>query len=145
MKLNIIRDPGCREMEVTLRHAPEDPTARRLTHCLNQFSLVLDGWDGEECCRVLAGDILYLETVDRKTFLYLERKILRSRESLGALERRLEGTAFMRVSKNCLLNTDRLRSVRALLNHRMEATMENGEKILVARTYLQNLRDKIRG
>ena len=118
MKLNIIRDPGCREAEVTLRHAPGDPTARRLARCLNQFSLILDGWDGEECCRVSARDILYLETVDRKTFLYLERKILRSRESLAALERRLEGTAFTRVSKNCLLNTDRLRSVRALLDRK---------------------------
>ena len=143
MKLQVIRDAACREAEVTLRYAPEDRSARRLLQYLRQFSLPLEGWDGEERRLVPARDIFYLETVDRKTFLYLERTVLQSRESLVALERRLEGTAFARVSKQCLLNTEHLRGVRALINHRMEAELKNGERVLVSRAYRTKLREKI--
>ena len=83
--------------------------------------------------------------MDGKTFLYLEKEVYSSRETLARLEERLKRTAFLRISKNCILNTDCLVSVRPLFNHRLEALLSNDEKLIITRNYIAALKEKLKG
>ncbi|HWQ74703.1 MAG TPA: LytTR family DNA-binding domain-containing protein, partial [Syntrophomonas sp.] len=47
----------------------------------------------------------------------------------------------VQVSKSCLINMNVLESIRTLFNSRLEATLINGEKVNVSRTYLAAIRD----
>ena len=49
----------------------------------------------------------------------------------------------MRISKSCILNVMTLKNVRALLNGKMEAELENGEKVIVTRHYVETLKQKL--
>ena len=46
---------------------------------------------------------------------------------------------------NCLVNTSFLQSVRPLYNHRLEATLQNGEKLVITRNYIEPLKEKLKG
>jgi len=53
--------------------------------------------------------------------------------------------AFVQVSKSCFINMDVLESIRTMLNSRLEATLINGEKINVSRTYLSGIKNAFAG
>ena len=67
----------------------------------------------------------------------------RSGETLAFLEKQLESSTFVRVSKNCILNLSLLESLRSFLNHRIEATMKNGERLMVTRNYLEQFKMRV--
>lgn len=50
------------------------------------------------------------------------------RRTLSSLEEYLYHTSFVRISKNCLMNTAKLKYVQPYVNHRMKAELENGEQ-----------------
>lgn len=95
--------------------------------------------------RIRADNILYIETVERRTFLYTPDKVYETREPLYQLENQLSDTGITRISKNCLLNVDSLTHICPFTNHRFEATLINGEKVLVSRTYISDLKKKLEG
>ena len=57
------------------------------------------------------------------------------------LEEKLLHTSFIRISKNCIINIDYLKSVRPLYNHRLEAFLVNGETQIVTRNYIEVLKN----
>ena len=77
-----------------------------------------------------------------ETFLYTEHEMYESDLRLYELEEKLRYTDLMRVSKSVILNTGLLRSVRPLLNGRFEATLQNGERVLISRHYLAAFRER---
>lgn len=83
--------------------------------------------------------------MDGKTFLYLEKEVYTCRDTLTSLEERLSCTSFTRISKSCLVNTSFLKSVRPLYNHRLEAVLQNGEKLIITRNYIEPLKEKLKG
>ena len=89
---------------------------------------------------ISVSDIYYIETVERKTFIYTEKEIYLSDKKLYELEQMLSEAGIVRISKSCLMNMDMLFCVKQLLNSQLEATLTNGEKLIVARTYLKNIK-----
>ena len=51
---------------------------------------------------------------------------------------------FVQISKSCLLNINVMKNIRPLLNSRMEATLNNGEKVYVSRKYLDEVKKALR-
>ena len=88
-------------------------------------------------------DIYYIDCVDGKTFLYSQEQVYESKERLNTLEEKLGSTSFTRISKNCILNCMYLKSVSPLWNHRMEATLASGEKLVITRNYIGSLKEKL--
>lgn len=68
-----------------------------------------------------------------------------AKETLTSLEQLLSGTAFIRISKSCIVNTDFLKCVRPLYNHRLEAELKNGERLIITRNYIELLKQKLKG
>ena len=89
--------------------------------------------------------ILYIESVDRKTFVYLEDDIVRVEYTLTQLERMLNSVRFFRCSKSMIINIDKVKVLDSLASNRIDATMCNGEHILISRTYASEFRRRLKG
>jgi DNA-binding LytR/AlgR family response regulator len=89
-------------------------------------------------------ELYYADTVEGKTFLYTENKVYETAESLSGIEQRLKGNQFIRISKNSLINIDFLTKVEPYSNHRLLAHMKNGEKLIIGRTYIPELKSIVK-
>ncbi len=136
MKLILSQHPGLLETEVEIRYAELDAQVRGLARRLEAAENYLYGEDNGRQYRIAPDDILYIESVDRKTFIYTAKAVYRSEQRLYQLLERLAGTDIVQVSKACILNINALENVRTLLNSRMEGTLINGERITISRTFL---------
>ena len=142
MKLIIEQSPDCGETEIKITCSAMDD---RLEHLIKQiklysFSMVAEK-DGLQV-PIFLEDVFYFESIDNKTFLYLSKDIYRCDKKLYELEEMLANTSFIRISKNSILNTAFVESVRAQFSGRLEATLKNGEKVLVSKHYVKGFRDK---
>lgn len=91
-------------------------------------------------CRT--GRIYYAESVDKRTFVYTKDRCYESRARLYELEEQL-GSGFFRCAKAMIVNIRKIRSVRGEINGRMQAELLNGEKIMISRGYVKDLKDKL--
>ena len=89
--------------------------------------------------------ILYIESVDRKTFVYLEDDVVRVEYTLTQLERMLNSLRFFRCSKSMIMNIDKVKVLDSLASNRIDATMCNGEHIIISRTYASEFRRRLKG
>lgn len=87
--------------------------------------------------------ILYIEAVDRKTFVYTEKGVYESEMRLYELEEQLEEYGFFRASKSSLVQLRAISSLKRDINRRIRVTMENGEVIMVSRQYAEALKKRL--
>ena len=98
--------------------------------------------DGQTC--ILDEDkVLYIDTVDRGTFLYTADGVYESRLRLYELEEQLAPRDFVRVSKSAIVNFDQVRSLRPDLGGRLRLTLSNGEVVVANRQYVPAIRKKL--
>lgn len=144
MKLTINQNLEIAEEEVIINCAYVDERMQRLIDCVRQFTFSIEGeWDGK-IYQIPVEAIYYIESVDGKTFLYEKQQAYYSRQTLASMEQMLRHTAFVRISKNCLLNTAHLKCVEAYRNHRMRAELKNGEQLIISRNYIDSLKEKLK-
>ena len=87
--------------------------------------------------------ILYVEAVDRKTFVYTSTETYESELKLYELEQELVQRDFLRISKQSLVNLRKIKSLKADVNRKIRITLQNGEQIVVSRMYSDELRRKL--
>ena len=90
-------------------------------------------------------DILYAETVDRKTFIYTADDVFRSELTLAQLEEVLNTVNFFRCAKSMIINIDKMSTLKSLASNRIDATLVNGEHIIISRTYASEFRKILKG
>jgi len=84
-------------------------------------------------------DILYIESVEGKTFMYCENRVYESAQKLKELEAMLKEDNFLRISRTVLANLNNVRSFFPVLAGQLGATMLNGEKLIITRRYMTNV------
>lgn len=133
------------ENEVILRcHSPSAEMDQLIRFLESQNRKLIGSKDGIR--RILEpSQILYVESVEGKTFAYTESNVLALEHSLAQLEQLLGAINFFRCSKSMILNIDRVRELRSLASNRIEATMCNGERIIISRTYASDFRKRLKG
>lgn len=145
MKLFIHQDLQIPETEIIINCAHVDQRLQHLIDLIRQYSFSLTGYQEEHEFQLPLEQIYFIDSIDGKTFLYLEKEVYSCRETLSTLEEKLSRTSFVRISKNCILNTSFLKSVRPLYNHRLEAMLSNGERLIITRNYIDSLKTKLKG
>ena len=144
MKITLRQDPSYSETEVIINCSQADEDILRLVAMLRVYQKKLVGILDEERYLLDAKDILYIDTADKKTFLYTERTVYQSALRLYELEDALRELDFFRAGRSAILNFRHVRSVRPELGRRWLVTMDNGEQIWVSRQYAGELREKLR-
>ena len=107
---------------------------------------------------VVVSEILYVESVDKRTFFYTQRSCHNTSQSssqgcgegvyetplkLYELEERLGRSDFFRASKSTIINFNQIQSLRPDFGGRMLVQMKNGEKLYVSRQYVPVLKRKL--
>lgn len=116
-----------------------DTEVIKLIELMEQTENFIYGTDNGRQYKIRINDLYYAESVDKKTFIYTKEAVFRTDLRLYQLIEILKTYDFVQVSKFCLINMNVLESIRTLFNSRLEATLINGEKINVSRTYLSHV------
>ena len=132
------------ENEVILRcHSPSAEMEQLIRFLEFQNRKIIGSKDGIRI--VLAPfQILYVESMEGRTFAYTESEVIQMEYSLAQLEQMLGTINFFRCSKSMILNIDKVRELRSLASNRIEATMCNGERIMISRTYASDFRKRLK-
>lgn len=144
MKITLNQDPAFPETEVILNCPRVDEDILRLVAMLRVYQKKLVGvWNGERHLLDVK-DILYIDTADKKTFLYTQNGVYESALRLYELEGALRELDFLRAGRSVIVNFRRIKSIRPELGGRLLVTMDNGEQVYVSRQYAGELKEKLR-
>ncbi|MCL2353678.1 MAG: LytTR family transcriptional regulator, partial [Defluviitaleaceae bacterium] len=92
-----------------------------------------------------ASAILYIDTVDKKTFLYTKGAVYETSLRLYELEEQLYNGDFFRASKSSIVNFNKIKSLKSDIDGRIILVMENGERLVVSRQYAVFIKNKLGG
>ena len=84
-------------------------------------------------------DIDWISSADNYTELHVGTKSHLLRETLSALEARLEPAKFVRISRSAIVNAQRIKQIKRLFYGGCELTLEGGARLTLSRRY----RDKL--
>lgn len=146
MIINIIEKPDTDEPKITIECRKADRQILKIVELINKSDSndkkIIGLSDGESYCIDLE-NILYFETVDRKTFCYTSDGVYEIPLKLYEIEEKYEYTDYIRISKFSIANLNKIKSLRPDFGGKLLATMENGEKICISRQYVPVLKKKL--
>ncbi len=130
-------------LTVTIEYPRYDFSVERLAQNIRNWGESVFVFECESGARrkINISDILYIESVEKRTFIYTDGALFRVNGSLYEIEARLARRGIIRISKSCLMNVSVLAGIRRLANSRLEAVLENGMKLIVSRTYLKDIKN----
>lgn len=143
MKVTIETSPIQAETHVIIRCHENAPDAQRLIAYIEASARKLVAYDGPDIHFINPGDVYYCESVDDKVFLYLESKVLQSRQKLYEIETETADSQLFRAAKSLIINLGKIKSVRPLLDGRFAAELHNGEHVMISRQYVPVLKQKL--
>ena len=143
MKINLDIDGKYQETEVTI-HAPAiNGDIERMVAMMRMIDSKIAVTQGGETYLLDTDKILYIDAVDRKTFVYTKDETYESELKLYELEQDLAERDFLRISKQSIVNLRKIVSLKADVNRKIRVTLLNGEQIVVSRMYSDELRRKL--
>jgi len=143
MRLILNERPEMEKPEVTIAYSEMTASVKRVADFVRSVEQTVLCKKDEEECSIPVGDIYYIESVDKKTFVYCEKDVYMCNLRLYEIEKMVEKAGFVRVSKSTILNIEQLKGVKTLVNSRLEAILSNGERVCVTRKYLKDIREAL--
>ena len=144
MKITLNQDPAFSETEVVINCRQADEDILHLVAMLRIHQKKLVGTLDGELHLLDTKDILYIDTADKRTFLYTGKAVYESALRLYELEEGLRGEDFLRAGRSAIVNFRRVKSIRPELGGRLLVTMDNGEQLWVSRQYAGGFKEKLR-
>ena len=140
MKIILKEGKSLTESIIDITYNIFDQRIKRVVELVKTNGVQLKGEKEGSIHLMPSSDIYYIESVDNVSFLYSELDVFESREKLYSLNNQLKNTSFIQINKSTILNMDYLKSVSPLSNYRLEAQLDNGEKIIISRHYMKNVK-----
>lgn len=137
MKIKVEEQALINDIEIIIYCHKHDKRVQKIIEQLEYTQKKIICKKNKEIYSLYLSDILYIESIDEKTFVYLQNDVYENAYKLYMLEELLQHDGFIRISKSLLMNLDALKSVKALLNGKYEATLINGEKLVISRNYVK--------
>ena len=145
MKININIDKSYKETEITINSATMSDELEKVIASLRALDFKLTGTRDGQTHILDASAILYIDTVDKKTFLYTKVAIYETSLRLYELEEQLCNGDFFRASKSSIVNFNKIKSLKSDIDGRIILVMENGERLVVSRQYAVFIKNKLGG
>ncbi len=86
--------------------------------------------------------IYYIESVDKRTYVYTKNDCFESRDRLYEMEEKL-GKYYVRISRSMIVNLRKIRNVRAEPGGRMAAVLLNDERVIISRSYVKEIKRRL--
>lgn len=143
MKISININENSSNTEIVINCSALTPETERIIAALRMLDSQMTVTKNGEVYILDVAKIVYVESVDRKTFVYTEGDCFESRLKLYEMEQQLCQSGFLRISKSCLVHLKYIRSLRAELDRKLRLTLDNGEQIIVSRQYADDLKHRL--
>lgn len=142
-------------MQVTIRQDLESGTAveihcreitsetERLERYIRRFDERIIGSSEGQAHTIAVEQILYIEAVDKKTFLYTPGNVYETDKKLYELEEMLDGKTFFRCSKSVIVNLNKITKLKPEVTRNILATLTNGEVVVISRRNVRALKTLI--
>ncbi|MGN0636849.1 MAG: LytTR family DNA-binding domain-containing protein [Huintestinicola sp.] len=145
MDVKISRIPEDERELVDIRCHKETDTVREIAAFVSSRQGQLTGMLEGRQYGIGVSEILYIESVDNRTFIYTSSKVYESKQRIYELEEQLKPKHFLRISKAALVNLMKISSVKPALGGRFSAVLSNGEELIISRKYVPELKRTLRG
>ena len=145
MKINIDVDGNHEETEITIKCNAMSDELEKVIATLRALDCKLTGKIGGLTYIIDASKVFYIDTVDKKTFLYTESDVFETALRLFELEELLPAHDFFRAGKSSIINFNKIKSMKSDIDGRIIVAMENDEKLVVSRQYTYFIKMKLGG
>ena len=145
MKLTVEEDEKLTETEITIKCKKKDEKIKKLIEMIGTYYINVNGKKDGENYRLSLDDIYYFEAVENRVFAYVKKDVYEVNYKIVELEEVLKNTSFIRISRTVILNILKIERVSTLVNGRILANLDNGEKIIITRLYAKEFKRKLQG
>jgi DNA-binding LytR/AlgR family response regulator len=143
MKIEIDIDEKYDDTEIVIHAKKLTADIEKMVSLMRVVNMQIGVNSKDETFLLDIGKILYIEAVDRKTFVYTESETYESDLKLYEMEQELLEHDFLRVSKQTIVNIRMIKSLKADIDRKIRVTLKNDEQIIVSRMYSDELRRKL--
>ena len=143
MKISIDIDNTKQDTEIKISCKSLTPEIEKIIATLRMIDQQLMVEKEQETYLLDVAKIMYIEAVDRKTFVYTKENCFESKLKLYEMEERLEASGFFRASKSCLVHLRHIKSLKSDMDRKLKLTLENGEQLIVSRQYAEEIKRRL--
>ena len=143
MKISINIDPSLKDTEIVVNCAALTPETESMIAALRIMDSQMTVIKDDESYIIDIAKIVYIESVDRRTFVYTENECYETKLKLYETEERLCGSGFLRISRSCLVHLRFVRSIKSEFDRKLRLTLENGEQMIVSRQYANKQKKRL--
>lgn len=143
MKIIIDEDQEFEDIEIIIRCSKANDEVGNIIKLLNTATMQIKGRIEGEVYLININEIYYLESIDKKTFLYTENKVYEIKEKLYMLVEMLRKKGFIRISKNTIVNLMYVKGIKPKINKRLILNLENEEKLIVSRSFVDEFKREL--
>ena len=140
MKIEVIKDQIEEKIYVEIHCKDITKEVSGLERHIRRFNSYITAGDNGETVNVGLDDILYIESVDKKTFIYTADRVLLAEKRLYEFEELLDEKDFFRCSKSTIIHLNKVVSLKPEITRNILATLINGEVVVVSRRYAVELK-----
>lgn len=133
------------EDSISIRYKSLTPEIKKIIGILEKTDNKLWGKTDTGAVSIDINKLLYLESVDDKLFAYTGKIVARIDGTLNSFIAEIDDESFFRCSKSMVINVNRVKALKSLSSNRIDATMENGEHIIISRRYASDFRRLLKG
>lgn len=144
MDIKLKQDPTRKEIEVFITYPLMNKIVERIVSFVKSIGTQIECYSDDNTKLINVSDIYYIESLEKTTFVFSEKKSYRCKLRLYQLREILRDKGFVQISKYCILNLNKLDAVKPLFNSRMEAVLSNGSRLFVNRKYLAEIKRVLR-
>lgn len=143
MKIEVFVDEKETDLKISVTCRQLTPDIEKILATLRMMNHQITGRKDAEIYLLDTTQVIYIESVDRKCFIYTADETYESDFRLYELEQQLEEYGFLRVSKSFLIHLQNIQSLKADINRKIRITMSNGEQIIASRQYADELKKRL--
>ncbi len=145
MKIQIKEDKTIEDTLVVINCKEKNDEVKEIIRSISYLDKQIIGRIDDRKFNLKPNQILYLESVDNKVYAYTNEQIYDVNLKLYQLEELLQNTPFLRINKNTIVNTKKIKTFKSTINGRMETMLVSGERLKISRTYVPELKKMLGG
>lgn len=143
MKITIEALADGAEEEIIIRTNTMDSDIINLIYAVKAGRNRITAFYENEIVQLDSKEVYYFESVDNKVYACCEKKVFEIKQKLYELEEIYNQTNFVRISKSMIVNISKVSKIVPMFNGRLEGVLCNGEKVIITRQYVANLKKKL--
>lgn len=146
MLLELRENHKLKKPKVTVEYSERDEQVNKIIDFVEHLDAIENSFTASSDGKIFSvgiHEILYIESVDRKTFGYTASHVYELGYKLYEIEEKYQLLDYMRISKSCIANLNKIHSLKPEFGGKILATMENSEKLYISRQYAPALKEKL--